>query len=240
MENLRCEKCGRFTHYYGGQAVIHCPKCNSCDLEELEGKWNSDLSMVRIGDLIATTREGWIKVWKISGSDYPISASHSTYTLDGRHRKEDVSPSAFIVPPAYLLDIIGPKPEEIECAICGKKLVYSEDEIFNIDDITMCASCSRTVKKYHEVKNCSQEKPSESSKVVGYDDNGVPLHVDDDVLVWDFSKKDAIKRKYARRLDDSSYSHGCYMDGCDSHSSGGEWPSNKNVAHWRHAVKVEE
>jgi len=236
MENLKCKDCGRIVHVYPGCGVASCPDCDSLSLRNLEGEWNSDLSRVKAGDLIASNRKGWIKVTKINDSRYPVATNIGYFTIDGRHMDNDISPSAFIVPPAYLLDIIGPKPEEAKCAVCGKELVRGENEIFDIDDITMCASCSRTVKKYHEVKNCSPEKPSESSKVVGYDDNGVPLHVDDDVFVWDYCESDKQIRKYKTSAEsDQGWKHICYAQGKSKLTA-----TDEDILAWRHAAKAED
>ena len=157
--NIRCKNCGRFIHLDDNSVINRCPDCESDKLEAMESDWNSDLSRVKVGDLIATTQEGWVKVRRIDESDYPIVAGTDSFTLDGKFVKSHISPSAFIVPPAYLLDIIGPKPEEIKCAICGKKLARSEDEIFNIDNLSLCDTCARTVKKYNEAKQASAKDP---------------------------------------------------------------------------------
>ena len=80
----------------------------------LVDKWSSDLSKVEVGDWIATIAWGWCRVKRISSfGSYPIQVNrHSSYTFDGKNAPRDKAPSAFIIPPQWLLEIIGPKPCE--------------------------------------------------------------------------------------------------------------------------------
>ena len=76
---------------------------------------NNDLSKYEIGDWIATTA-GWKQLNEINHNftAYPISIGDKTYTPDGRYKVEDIVPSAFVEPPEWLLEYIGPKPCSFE------------------------------------------------------------------------------------------------------------------------------
>ena len=75
----------------------------------------NDLSKCKIGDWIATT----VGSKQLNTSDYtdvtyPIAIGDKTYTSDGKYKVEDIVPSAFVNPPEWLLEYIGPKPCEFE------------------------------------------------------------------------------------------------------------------------------
>jgi len=75
----------------------------------------NDLSKCKIGDWIATT-VGWKQLNTSDYTDvtYPIAIGDKTYTSDGKYKVEDIVPSAFVNPPEWLLEYIGPKPCEFE------------------------------------------------------------------------------------------------------------------------------
>jgi hypothetical protein len=83
----------------------------------LDEEWNSDLSDVGAGDWIATIKYGWIQVSEVYDDGvHPIVVKTKTkiYTDDGKEDPEDCAPSAFIMPPEWLLNLIGPHPYEFE------------------------------------------------------------------------------------------------------------------------------
>ncbi len=77
-------------------------------------KGNHDLSDIKVGDFIATVTNGWTKVInvrEISGLT-TIETRHGVFKVDGRAKKHDTYPIAYKVPPAWLLEKIGPKPNK--------------------------------------------------------------------------------------------------------------------------------
>lgn len=58
----------------------------------------SDLREVKVGDRIWTIHEGWTKVIKIDNDEpyYVIDTENETYTIDGKSKKGDKHPSAFL------------------------------------------------------------------------------------------------------------------------------------------------
>jgi len=77
---------------------------------------DNDLSKCKVGDWIATIQFGWIQIDMIGDmeSRYPISTAETTYTSSGKHFIENKVPSAFVEPPEWLLEYIGPKPCEFK------------------------------------------------------------------------------------------------------------------------------
>jgi len=74
---------------------------------------DNDLSKCKVGDLIATVK-GWVKITSRAMDYYPIYVESKTYTLDGKREDDDKAPSAFVEPPEWLLEYIGPKPCEFK------------------------------------------------------------------------------------------------------------------------------
>jgi len=75
--------------------------------------WSSNLSEVEAGDTIATIQNGWEKVKSVNELDTcPISTSEHSYMKNGYLSFHDNVPSAFTVPPSWLISIIGQKPCE--------------------------------------------------------------------------------------------------------------------------------
>ena len=65
----------------------------------------------KVGDRIATVKDGWVKVTKISLSNTGRKIHTSTkrsYNSQGKENDSDAAPSAFDDPPQWLLDYIGP------------------------------------------------------------------------------------------------------------------------------------
>jgi hypothetical protein len=58
----------------------------------------SDLSKVKVGDKIWTIQDGWTKVIKIDDEEphFIIDTKNETYTIDGRSKRGDKHPSAFL------------------------------------------------------------------------------------------------------------------------------------------------
>jgi len=77
---------------------------------------NNDLTKCKKGDWIATIQHGWQQIERINDieSPLPIITTYANYTLSGRYFPENVAPSAFVDPPDWLLDFIGPKPCEFK------------------------------------------------------------------------------------------------------------------------------
>jgi len=75
----------------------------------------NDLSKCKVGDLIATAL-GWEKIAKITKIYHctHIHVASGVYTVDGKLDKSDKAPSAFIDPPDWLLEYIGPRPYPFE------------------------------------------------------------------------------------------------------------------------------
>ena len=97
---------------------------------EKSEKWSSDLNDVKVGDWIATIAWGWVKVIHVfSNEPYPIHVecnSSYAYTFDGKDALRDKAPSAFTVPPKWLVEIIGLKPCEFKKG--DKVMVWDTDE----------------------------------------------------------------------------------------------------------------
>ncbi len=75
---------------------------------------NSDLSDVKVGDFICTTRGGWEKVAGVNhDSAYPVSlVSGRTCTLKGLRYNGDKYPSVYIEPPEGWK--AGPRPSQLK------------------------------------------------------------------------------------------------------------------------------
>jgi hypothetical protein len=77
------------------------------------------LSGVKYGDWIATIRDGWVQV---TSNQCPIEAGGEVYTITG-FCSADKAPSAFVDPPEWLLDYIGPRPVD-----------FAPDEVILVSD----------------------------------------------------------------------------------------------------------
>jgi len=188
--------------------------------------WDADLRDIKVGDIIATIHDGWIKVTKIDDkADFSVCTSERTYTLDGFWAETDKAPSAFEVPPAWLLEIIGPKPDM--CPLCRKCM----PPVHVIDDVAMCGECSEMVLKFKAAKEDNKADTAES-EVTGHDDNGVPLHDGDEVLARQRRDHDPIRRCYRRQKKDKM--HLCYIGACDKRGLGGI------TVEWNYVEKVKD
>ena len=58
----------------------------------------SNLSKVKVGDKIWTIQDGWTKVIKIDDEEphFIIDTTNETYTIDGKSKRGDKHPSAFL------------------------------------------------------------------------------------------------------------------------------------------------
>ena len=79
--------------------------------------WSSNLNKVKVGDWIATIQMGWGKVSSTNNDgNYPVDITTdgqcTSYACNGFYQSYHKAPSAFAVPPTWLLEIIGPKPCE--------------------------------------------------------------------------------------------------------------------------------
>jgi len=76
---------------------------------------DNDLSKCKVGDWV-TTLYGWGQVEEIVSlnDDYPIRINNRLYTREGFFYKVHKAPSAFVEPPEWLLEYIGPKPCEFK------------------------------------------------------------------------------------------------------------------------------
>jgi len=75
---------------------------------------DNDLSKCKVGDKIATLL-GWKRITSIGfNSEYPIDIEGVLYTLNGHYLEDHKAPSAFVDPPEWLLEYIGPKPCEFK------------------------------------------------------------------------------------------------------------------------------
>jgi len=72
---------------------------------------DNDLSKCKVGDWIATLF-GWEQIEDIDSIDdgYPIRINGRPYTREGFFYLVHKAPSAFVEPPEWLLEYIGPKP----------------------------------------------------------------------------------------------------------------------------------
>ena len=187
--------------------------------------WDADLSEVEVGDWIATVRDGWARVGEVqdlSEHIHPIFAGEWAYTINGKLFDKDVAPSAFVKPPQWLLDVIGPKPDL--CPLCESRM----SSIRIVSDIVMCDSCAEKAEKFKALTGHTEHHLSESD-IVGYDDEGEPLRKGDRVLVWNDNPK-INRRNYFKKADGDDYL--CYSDGTT------EWSSYSPCTLWLHARKV--
>jgi len=76
---------------------------------------DNDLSKCKVGDWIATLY-GWKQVEEIGSLNdkYPILINNKLYTREGFFFIMHKAPSAFVEPPEWLLEYIGPKPCEFK------------------------------------------------------------------------------------------------------------------------------
>ena len=97
----------------------------SCTILIEEREMENNLGRCKKGEWIATT-VGWKQVKRIHNyaHTYPINIDDRLYTLDGKLHACDIVPSAFVDPPDWLLEYIGPKP----CEFRKDELVIVWDE----------------------------------------------------------------------------------------------------------------
>jgi len=98
---------------------------------------NNNLSKCKPGDWIATIQHGWLQIKRVEVEVlYSIITDRDSYTLSGRDYSEDKAPSAFVDPPEWLLEYIGPKPCE-----------FKKDDLVIVDN-----TCLRYFSHYEDGK----------------------------------------------------------------------------------------
>ena len=90
--------------------------------------WNSDLTAVKPGDWICTTKRGWVQVSEVKSCEHYsvvvyLKGESLSFTPEGKLWEADVAPSAFVEPPEWLLKFTGPKPCEFKK---GDKVLVSD------------------------------------------------------------------------------------------------------------------
>ena len=84
---------------------------------------------VQKGDWVFTIRSGWVKVDEVvGGTGYPVMLDYAWYTKEGRLRKHDTSPSAWLYDP-----LNGTSPPEPE--IAWSKVPIDIDVFVSADDM---------------------------------------------------------------------------------------------------------
>jgi hypothetical protein len=182
--------------------------------------YDADLSNVKVGDYVASAA-GWSRVAGVTSTCIvcSVECSSAQVLFDGKFHEKDKAPSVFKVPPTWLLEIIGPKPGV--CELCGS----CDDVRHGFNDVApLCKKCWSTLCEYH-----SREAQDVKPEITGHDDNGVPLHDGDRVLVWNHDKRGEMRRFYKENSDSG---HMCYMNGCTA------WSSDGGRVSWKHAEKV--
>jgi len=124
--------------------------------------WDADLRDVKIGDYVASSA-GWSRVVDVNDSRIFYDIDNEPYNafLNGRIRKQDKAPFVFKTPPAWLADIIGPKPHM--CELCGS----ASKNITDIEGIRACESCAEFAKKVLSMRKSDSLLLHEYSTMTG-------------------------------------------------------------------------